>query len=898
MAKQAVPSTPVPGTRPVTVPAPEDLELAKDDALLQLRIGRQAHLYAVVVSGAMALAGILVLVFEPNLPGLAGGTVGFDAFSRTFYLAILVLSGLAVAVVALVEKWETYQLWPWEAHFSTTVAAVGVNVVLTVVYFGRVAGLASLAGFPLLPAFYPLALAGVSLAFVGLVLTWNGWGSRQWASAIAAVLPVATAALVLLHPPGTSQSSTALVISLFLSAIFYQTSGSFLHLISSGTRAHERELITSHQSKMFRIADEVRAKEEAVQFRTQALVKREADVENAEQSIRRQNDALKEARAQLDDLENDYRTRSDQLAERERTSAGRIADADGKTRLLEDRTQAIELREQEVARQLAQVTAREQRLVDRESEQTKRQVELTLKGQDLDRRTTATTETEGRLDARKKELDQKTADLLRREGEITAREIAAKTGTAAPSAAATEIATRDARLQQFKQALDEQNVLLGRKAREIAERSTQIDAQAKAAAQKEAELAAREAQLAQRELDLTDSAKGSVEAKTRYDALVADFESRLGALGQQQVDSAQRASDLDRQQKALAEREAALKAREDRTVASARALDQREASITLRERTLHENEAEIGLRRQEAARGGELSMAGLAAVAAADHLDDSVSARAQSRSRGVRDLAGTTPDGPAADTLRPPTARRIADRMSTGTPRLDDLLVGGMPPKAHVVVLGDAFVGKEVVLYAFLAEGLKRGEPAVIVTAARPPEEVSASLGVVLPQFREYEQMGMVTWIDASGATPPATAHRLVVKGSDDRAGILSNLVAAAKTASNDGKDPFRCAFLGLSAVLAHGDERASFSFLQNVVGILKPRPALAMYSLEAGALSEAQVETLLSRMDGAIVFRQDRDKTFLQVKGFGEVQTRDWVECRTTARALIVGSFALERIR
>jgi hypothetical protein len=50
--------------------------------------------------------------------------------------------------------------------------------------------------------------------------------------------------------------------------------------------------------------------------------------------------------------------------------------------------------------------------------------------------------------------------------------------------------------------------------------------------------------------------------------------------------------------------------------------------------------------------------------------------------------------------------------------------------------------------------------------------------------------------------------------------------------------------------------------------------------------------------MDGAIVFRQDRDRTYLAVKGFGDVATHDWVEVRATSRALVVGSFALERIR
>jgi KaiC/GvpD/RAD55 family RecA-like ATPase len=263
---------------------------------------------------------------------------------------------------------------------------------------------------------------------------------------------------------------------------------------------------------------------------------------------------------------------------------------------------------------------------------------------------------------------------------------------------------------------------------------------------------------------------------------------------------------------------------------------------------------------------------------------------------GIRDISA--PASRETETLAPPTGRRFADRLPSGIPRLDDLLLGGIPPHAHIVVLGDAFVGKEVVLYSFVAEGLKRGEPALIVTAARSPQEISEAIGIVLPQFREYEQMGMVRWVDASGSGAASAAHRTVVKGANDQAGILTSVGAVAREFESSKAGAFRVAFLGLSAVLAHGDERAGFSFLQNVVGILKARPSLAMYALEAGAISEAAVESMLGRMDGAIVFRQERDKTFLAVKGVGEVETRDWVECRATNRALIIGSFALERIR
>jgi len=246
------------------------------------------------------------------------------------------------------------------------------------------------------------------------------------------------------------------------------------------------------------------------------------------------------------------------------------------------------------------------------------------------------------------------------------------------------------------------------------------------------------------------------------------------------------------------------------------------------------------------------------------------------------------------------STRRYGDRAPTGTPRLDDLLMGGLPPRSHVVLVGDAFVGKEVALYAFIAEGLKREEPVIIVTATRGSEEVAKGLRLVLPGLEDHEKKGRVSWVDASGGGASDLPHRFAAKDSDDTAGLLAALVQATKRArtGTEANGPLRVGFLGLSSVLAHHTERQAFGFLQSVLGILRSCDATAMYALEAGALSETQVETLLGRMDGVVLFRQNRDRTFMSVKGFGDVATRDWVECRATDRELVLGSFALERIR
>jgi len=903
-----------PSGRSVAAVPPEELDLAKRDALLQLRIGRSAHFYAIVVSAFLAIDGVFLLAIHP-IPTLSSSDHGPSALGPTFYLLLPLLAGLVLAVVGLLSKWGEFQLWPWEPHFSATVAAVGVNALLAAIYVTRLGGYGPFADLGLYPWFLLLTLVGISLALLAMVMTWTPWATSQWASAVCSVLPIATVALVYFPPAGTADLPIATAIALFLSAFLYQTSGSFLHLLSSGSPASEQSVIVSGQSRIVRLAEEVRLKEEAFRFRESTLVKREADVEAAESGVRRQQAYVAEARRQLDLAEKGHRAKSDELAAKERQLAGHGAELIGRVRQIEDRIKAVELREREVASQVPALAGREQRIAQREGEQAKRDAELLHRQQELDRRASALPETEARLEARRKALDQKTTEILRREGEVAAKQAGGGAGPSLASApgarGSADLGAREARLQQLKSILDEQNTTLGRKAKDLDGRAKSLEDARGKAAEREASLAVRESALREREADLGERLKAADERRSQYETAATDYQNRLAEVGRLQVESAHKGADLDRGLQSISEREKSTQEREDRVKAAFDEIERRERDVLARERTVNATEAEVSLRRQEIARGGDLPIAGLAAIAAVD-AGEGVGIRAVSRgsrARGVRSrpLAAEPAPGEEAaftDTLAPQSGRRYADRLPTGTPRLDELLLGGFPPRSHVMLVGDAFVGKEVVLYSFVAEGLKRGEPVVLVSAARSKDEVSENVGIVLPQFREYEQMGMVTWVDASGSGGPSapsttpTTSLTTTTGPDDRAGILTALVQAAKRIEDEKRGPLRVGFLGLSAVLAHSDDRASFSFLQNVVGILKPRDGLAMYSLEGGTLSEPQLESILSRMDGAIVFRQDKDRTFLSVRGFGDVETRDWVECRATSRALVVGSFALERIR
>jgi KaiC/GvpD/RAD55 family RecA-like ATPase len=894
---------PPPKRRPPTTLTGQDLEVAKRDALLQLRIGRSAHLLTVAVSALLGVDAILLLFFFPSLPTLGSGVQGAVAVWDTAYLLPPLVAALMIGVAGLVVKWSEFNLWPWEGHFSVSVAGVALAALAAVLYIGRVAGAGPLATLALFPLMLLVSFGTVTIALLGLALTWKPWGSRQWASAVCAGLPMVTTGFLYFPPSQAGTGSEPLAVALLISAVLYQTSGSLLHLLSSGTATHRQALVLSGQDRIGKLADEIRQKEEALRFRELAVLRRESDAETAETVARRGHETLSAAQERLTALDSELRERATALLERERELAGRTAELDGKTRSVEEQERTAAAKAEQLNRTAVILNDRAVDLSHRAGELAQKDVELAHRDEEVKRRAGALPEAERRMADREKQLEEKTAELLRREGDISAREQAeqARTGVSsgAPTPAEQDVVAREARVRHLKSLLDQQNEMLGQRAQEAATQAHNAEMALRQVAERNAQLAAREATLAQQEANLAARLHGLDERQSQVDAALGDYRARLNELAAQQSDIARKKVEIDHALGQLPAREQSLVDREARVAATAAALERREGELLARERAADAREAENSLRRQEidiASAETSLAAALSASVAAPGRIDaedEGMTDASRAAAPGAR-TSGTSVPG----TLAPTHGRHYADRLPTGTPRLDDLLLGGLPPKSQVALVGEAFVGKEVALYAFVAEGLKRSEPAVMVTVTRSPEEISESLGLVLPQFREYEQLGKVVWIDASGSGAAAGPHRLVPPAADGLTGILQSLVAAAKQIDASGAARFRVGFLGLSSAIAHGDERAGFAFLQNLIGILKPREAIAMYSLEAGSLSEAQVESLLSRMDGAILFRQDRDRTFLSVKGFGDVETREWIECRATNRALIIGSFALERIR
>ncbi len=893
-------------------PTSQDLERARQDALIQLKIGRSAHYYSVGVSVALLVDAILVLLVRP---GVRPATP--EALASLFPALFPLLAGLFLSAVAVKLKWEANRFSFSEAHFLVSWGALVLDAVLTFLVLARLAHFGPTGHWTLLPAIYPLALLAVAAPLVSLALTWSDWSQRKVGAVASAVVPVPIALSLFVPAVMAAASSeiTALTTTLLVGAVLFQTSGSFLHLISSGTAVHEREVISGGQGHLQALAEDLQQKEEALLFREQTLIQREADVDSAEAELHDRTRTFEQDRSALDAQLTDLDHRTAEVTQREQTVQITGARVETTRQTLEEREAAVAAKEQQVGTRHESVSGRESAIGQREMDAGRRDLELKALGDELDRKQADLRLLADRLAARETQIEQKTGELLQLEGDLRGRAglaTVSNAGKDALSRKSADVARKEVEVAQLRVRLDEERKTLEERASQLAVAFDDAKKAREELNRREQAVLGREQVVRQREADAAAKQESAAQLTTQYEAAVRRAEDRLKEVNEREAKFGTQVSEVDRIGHVLSTRETTVKERERQLGQLREEFARRERDLTQRERSLEARESQLSVQSLELDRRASVgrTLAPGSGAGDADYLErqkvlDLRERQLREREQAVvRQRAELTSDSAAAaGTLAPPTVQRQKDRLPSGTARLDDLLAGGLPPKAHVLLVGPAFTGKEVLLYSFIAEGLRRGEPAILVTTSRSPEETAGDIGKVTAQFKEYEQLGLVTWIDASnpdaapGATP-ADDHRTVVKGPSDQAGILTALVRAAQRAEASKSGAFRVGFLSLSTSLAHTDEKEAFAFFQNFVGILKARPALALYLVDQGTVPEARIEVAQSRLDGAIHFKQERGRSYLSVQGLGDVQTRDWVEYRATNRQLVIGSFALERIR
>ncbi|MBI0584593.1 MAG: hypothetical protein ISF22_10260 [Methanomassiliicoccus sp.] len=239
-------------------------------------------------------------------------------------------------------------------------------------------------------------------------------------------------------------------------------------------------------------------------------------------------------------------------------------------------------------------------------------------------------------------------------------------------------------------------------------------------------------------------------------------------------------------------------------------------------------------------------------------------------------------------------------KAKTGNPRLDDLLLGGVPFGSNTLVYGPPFVGKETMVNQFIAEGLKKGIPAIWVSTDKTPAGLREEMKLVLPSYEDYEALGLVRYVDSySRGMGDVTVDKYTTyidqPTAHDR--IMDAVEETAKV-FKEKHEYYRLAFRNISTLIAYSDPTTAFRFLSPFCGRRKRDRAVSMYTIEKGMHGEQEIQMLGSIMDGMIDFKIDQLRTFFMIRGITDVQSRSFIRYNATRHGLSIGSFALDHIK
>ena len=239
-------------------------------------------------------------------------------------------------------------------------------------------------------------------------------------------------------------------------------------------------------------------------------------------------------------------------------------------------------------------------------------------------------------------------------------------------------------------------------------------------------------------------------------------------------------------------------------------------------------------------------------------------------------------------------------KVKTGNSRLDDLLLGGIPFGSNVLIHGPPFIGKEIMIAQFVAEGLKKGVPCIWVITDKTPKDIREEMAPILSGYEEYEHRGLVKYIDSYSKSMGEAAddpYAIFISEPTDHDGIMEATDKVAKEFKEKHKY-YRLAFRSVSTLVAYSDPNIAFRFLNPFCGRRKREGAVSMYVIEKGMHGEQEIQMLGSIMDGMIDFKLDQLKSNFSIQGICDVQSRSYIRYTVGKHGLSIGSFSLDHIR
>ena len=913
-----------------------EVKRSRKAAILQLKMGRLAHIIGIASGLALALTAVIAYGLENwNLPT--------DILPSLRWIIPLV-AGLIVAVVALMIKWDPYIADRGESHFIMSVVAMVAPVFLITLILLDELGYLSI-GTP--DWLYPASLLGISLTLISLAMTWEGNSPRRTISIVSAVFPVALLVLPMVFNFVPADLAGILPMIYLGSAVAIQLSGSMLHIIASSTSVQQREVLRASDGKLKEQIIELDKKRRAIAYREEAQRAKESELEAYEKRLSDELTSVEELKAQAGANEKEIEARLQSMKEAREKLSRQEADLDAKIEEIRVKQGNMDAQKRELERTAKAVAAKDAAIVVKEKDASRllldaqnKEREAKLKVSEVDGEAAALADMRRDLEKQEKELDVRAATLGSKERALDLKSIQSqlsKEQTGPEASAKIKALEQNILAMQDTLVVKEQQLKAMEddihKRTEKAERlMLRADRQMNDLVEKEAALNAREKAVTDKETSLRDALDGfntQLEEMTMARAAVTDREKQYQELTESSRTKlstlSAREDEIARKMGALEKREIKIKELEQRLKAEHGTMNSKLQELLEKEKDLEAQEAEIGLKQAEL-KAMELGM--LETVDEVEEVRDELpeederdkvfAVREQRLAEKEQDMKSRLyqreKELEKREKAMQAHLRKDIEEMEetveeeyeekkvkSGIDRLDDLLLGGMPFGSNVLYVGPPFIGKETAMLLFLAEGLKKGVPAIIVTTSHPPAEIAKEMGPILPTFMEFQQLGLVHWIDASGVEGDpefSNGHLTKVKGPADFDGIMGAVESLMKTIEAQKHPYFRLAYFSLSMSITQSEDKKGYLFVQSLVGRAKLAEAVSVFALERGMHTEQQLESIQHLMSGALQFKTENQKTLMSVQGVTDAQTRAWIEYKHTNKALMIGAFSLERIR
>jgi len=919
---------------------PSQAAIAAQQGLLQLTFARHANGYGIVAAVAFLVNAFLLYAMStnPGFPSLPGNYPDFTLW------VIPAAAGAYASLDSVRLKREPYKRHYLSRHFvASTVGMALFFVVAAMIMF-----ISWTTNSPFLAVrswIFFLAVLGAPLAIISMAMTWQGLSSKKVGSIVLSlVLPILMFLLILGgYSLDTPTGKQLFVIAFLAGAVTTEISGSLLHIIASSTSVYQREILRADNTKTALVQQEYEKKKEALDYRERSIRGREAHVEALQQEIDDQAGELKTKLTDITQREVALEKGMKDLRELDRKVASARAEIEAKVEELRLREADVGTGKQEIDKTRQEITAREATFAAREQEIKRASIEMTSTTRALETKKKALDDQEGRLQELEKSLKAKDALLLKVAKDLELKESELKmtseqfeaTHARAETSRVRELKDWEKKILAKEKEVGSKEVelrTLENQLRERYENATRIEkqfqAQRKMLEDRESEMVSREKAVSdqeaamrervaevERQAQAVQEAQGQVDNKVKkYAELFKDAKLKEAAAGSSQEEIRQRATTLEARERKLSEMQSNLQSEIKRLneenrklLEKAKEVEERESEMSLRELEMETKAREA---RAAAATPGMRDMDREAQLEAMERRlrerEEEFKRRMYQKDKEFEMREGALKAHLTAGATTEAAEEAVAvetkaEKVKTGTPRLDDLLYGGIPFNTNLLVVGPAFVGKEVAILNFVAEGLKKRVPAILVTTTKLPIDVAKDMAPILPTFVEYDQLGLVRWIDATSPMPGGKTVKEKnvwrVNGPTD----FENIFQILSQLDEEFKDKypyFRVAFLTLSSSLTQADERDALNFFQRMVNRLRQTKAVSVFALERGMHSDQTIEALEHMVDGALHFKQDKQKTLMHVAGLSEVQTRDWVPYKFTNKAIMIGSFQLERIR